>query len=135
MGHHESFVRKEWEKLLARKDLVGGNLYFVEAGHEYVGRISKIHDSGDRVLFYFEWCACKTEFGWTRRKRIYATRMKTRIKDSPDPNVIEFDGDRLFAKGHDKFEYKDTVAPTTPYERRVARAKARGTPLLDLMDQ
>jgi hypothetical protein len=124
-------LREEWDALLTRRDLIGGNLYFKEVG-EFVGRVQRIENMRDGVKFKFAWCATKTKRrGWTRRQRTHLKRRRERFYLDENAGVVEFCDCKLFLKGRDLLEERHIVEPLTRSQRREWKRHGRPLPLFD----
>ena len=46
-----------WEEVLARDDLIGGDIESQEDGDVYRGPLAEIREEGDAIIFSSHWCA------------------------------------------------------------------------------
>ena len=76
----------DWDEVLNRKSLVGGDIRIEEHGTVYRGPLSKIRDTGIGVEFSTEWVAELTSRGWEARKGIPSTIFVN--KDASTPSEI-----------------------------------------------
>lgn len=104
--------KKVWDELLARTDLIGGQILF-HPGKLTVAEIESFHDYGDYVTFRFSWSAAETLRGWTRRHVARHSFDKRGICKDPEYEAYQFAGNFFFPVGHPKYLDQSVVVSKT----------------------
>jgi hypothetical protein len=93
---HEKFILDQWENLLKREDLIGGDVRIHE---KYYGNIIKIEDKGTDVRITATWCARITKSGWSRRNEMTFYLQKNRLTDETS-KAVESGQQIIYFAGH-----------------------------------